>query len=153
MVFFETLQLIMVLLNFALDGLNLLVHLLESVFLVLLLLQLIPLLLLLLLLELVVETDERNEVHVIFLQLLLGHVQGMVAALLFELEVFDFFIDGVVCKLGQEHFLLLVDELVDVLTSVLFRVLEAGASDVHGGTDDASLALVVAEQLFFFFSR
>lgn len=57
------------------------------------------------------------------------------SALLPLLKLFDLLVDSVVCELGQKHFFLLVDELVNILGPLLLWKLDTAARDVHGLMD------------------
>ena len=75
---------------------------------------------------------------------LFGRVnERLVAALLFVLQLLDFLLHCVVGQLCQEHFLLLVNELVCILSPVLFGELHTTASNVHGFVDVVDLLRVV----------
>ena len=52
----------------------------------------------------------------------------------------------------ESNFLLLVDELVNILGSLLTGILYTRASDMHGCTDVTTLLLVEAKHLLFFLS-
>jgi len=87
------------------------------------------------------------QVHLIVFKLLRTINERLVSSGLLLLQFFDFLLDGVVCELGQEHLLLLVDELVGVLGALLFRELHATPSDVHSLVDKVLLLSVVVALL------
>ena len=57
------------------------------------------------------------------------------SALLPLLELLDLLLHCVVGELGEEHFLLLIHELVNVLSALLLWELYTAAGDVHGLMD------------------
>ena len=57
------------------------------------------------------------------------------APLLLFFEFLNLLIDRVVGELSEEHFFLLVNELVHVLSALLFGELNSAPSDVHGFVD------------------
>ena len=84
-----------------------------------------------LLTEGLVLTDVVLEVHTIVVELLLAIDQRLLTALLLLLELFDFLLNSVICELGQEHLLLLLDKLIGVLSTILLRELDTASCDVH----------------------
>lgn len=56
-------------------------------------------------------------------------------ALLPLLELFDLLLHRVIGELGEEHFFLLVHELVNILSALLLWELHTAAGDVHGLMD------------------
>ena len=77
-------------------------------------------------------TDVVLEVHTIVVELLLAIDQRLLTTLLLFFELFDFLLYSVICQLGQEHFLLLLDKFIGILGTILLRELDTAASDVHG---------------------
>jgi len=57
------------------------------------------------------------------------------APLLLFFEFLNLLIDRVVGELSEEHFFLLVNELIHVLSTLLFGELDSAPSDVHGFVD------------------
>ena len=55
--------------------------------------------------------------------------------MLLLLQFLDFLFHSVVGQLGQEHFLLLIYKLADVLGALLLRELDSTTRDVHGLVD------------------
>ena len=55
--------------------------------------------------------------------------------MLLFLQLLDLLFHSVVSELGQEHFLLLIDKLADVLGAMLLRELDSTTCDVHGLVD------------------
>ena len=84
------------------------------------------------------------EVHAIVVELLLAVYQRLLTALLLLLELFDFLLNSVICELGQEHLLLLVDELSGILRSLLLRKLDTCLGNHHGSVNVLFLLLCVS---------
>ena len=77
-------------------------------------------------------TDVVLEVHSVVVELLLAVNQRLLTTLLLLLELFNFLLDSVICELGKEHLLLLLDELIGVLGTILLGELDSATGDVHG---------------------
>ena len=90
------------------------------------------LLLFFLLTEGFILTDVVLEVHTIVVELLLAIDERLLTTLLLLFKLFDFLLNSVICELGQEHLLLLLDELIGVLSTILLRELDTASCDVHG---------------------
>ena len=54
------------------------------------------------------------------------------ASLLLFFKLSDLLIYRVVSEFGEEHFFLLVDEFIDVLSALFFWELDSAPSDMHG---------------------
>lgn len=73
----------------------------------------------------VVGLNELDELDVVVFQLVAGVLKGYGLALALVVQVLDLLLDGVIRQLHQEHLLLLVHELVDVLRALLSGELHA----------------------------
>ena len=54
------------------------------------------------------------------------------ASLLLLFKLSDFLIYRVIRELSEEHFFLLVDELIDILSALFFWELDSAPRDMHG---------------------
>ena len=88
---------------------------------------------------LLVVVDELPELLTVGMQVGLRGLQRFECAFLFRLKVVDLFDDGLMRQLDEEHVLLLVDELVDVLTLALAGELDTRLGNLGGGRDLTSL--------------
>jgi len=142
---------VLVFLNLTLHLLDVVVQLLNRVFLLLALGEHLFLLSLLHFFVVVVLVDEAHQVEMIALQVFFTLLQGTRATVFFVLEVFNLCLHSVEGQLGKEHFFLLVYELVNVLRALLSGELDSGASDVHRCGDVATLGVVKVEEDVFGF--
>ena len=119
------------LLNIALNLLNLMIELLYSLLVILLLSHKVLLLLFLLLSKSSILANVVLQICLVISKLFGTIDERLFSAFLFFFKLSDFLIDRVISELSKEHFLLLVDELVDILSTLLFGELDTTSSDVH----------------------
>lgn len=143
----QTLQGVLILLDLAPDRRDLLIKLLDAVIFRSLFSFELLLVLFFLLSQGSVLGDVVMKVHLVVLKLLRAIFEGLVSSGLLLLELFNFLLDRVVGELGQEHLLLLVDELVGVLGALLFWELHAAPCDMHCLVDKVLLLCVVVALL------
>ena len=86
--------------------------------------------------------NELDELYTILLQVSLGVFKRFISRIFLLLQLIDFLDDSVVRQLDQEHVLLLVNKLVDILWSLLTSELHATLRNLHSCTDVATLVHV-----------
>jgi len=79
-----------------------------------------------------VLADVVLKVRLVIFQFLFRVNQRLVSALLFLFQVFDLLPYSVGGELSQEHFLLLLNKLVDILHALFLGELDSATGDVHG---------------------
>ena len=91
----------------------------------------------------IVSLDEVHQVAIVLTKLSLTLLQCAVSSLELDLQLFYLFIDSIAGKLSKEHLFFLIDELIDVLSSLLFGELYTGASNMHGLIDSSAALFTV----------
>ena len=71
------------------------------------------------------------QVGLVVLELLCTINKGLVAALLLFFKLCNLLVHGVVGEFGEEHLFLLIDELVDILSTLLSWELHSTPGNVH----------------------
>ena len=102
---------------------------------------------------LIILIDEINELAMILLKLRLWVEQSILLSASLLLEPLNFLLDSIVGELNEEHLFLLIDELSDVLRSLLPWKLNPRFGDVHCWTDIASLVGVEIVDIFVALNR
>jgi hypothetical protein len=97
---------------------------------------------------LLVSHDELNEFILILSKLITRIFESKGLVLFLDVNVFDFLLDGVVRELYKKHFFLLVDELTNVLGTLLSGKLHSRFSNLHCSTDIASLCRAKVVHIF-----
>ena len=123
------------LLDVALDLRDLLIKLFDVLFFSSLLILQLLFLLFLLFAERLVFANIVLQVHLVIFKLLGTINERLLASLLLFFQFSDLLIHRVVGELSQEHLFLLIDELVDILGSLLLRELHTAPGDMHGLMD------------------
>ena len=94
----------------------------------------------------VVTLNEKHQISCVLFKLSLGQEKSLITTLELGLKLFNFLTDCVISELGQEHLLLLIDEFVDVLSTLLLGELNTGARNVHGLVDCGMALLADADR-------
>ena len=72
---------------------------------------------------------------------------------MFLFELLDLLLNCVVCKLSEEHLLLLIDELICILGTLLLGELHTASCDVHGLVNEVLLLGVIVALLVISLAR
>ena len=128
-------QCVLVLLDLGLFLLDLGVQFLDLILLLRLLLLLHSLLLDFLLTHHIVSLDKQHKVTVVFIELFSTEQLSLISSLTLHFKLLDFLVHRVACKLSKEHLFLLVNEFIDVLSSLVLRELHTRSCNMHGLID------------------
>ena len=123
------------LLNFTLDLRDFLIEFFDILLLSGLLVLQLLLLVFFLLPKRLVFPDVVLQVRLVILELLGAIYEGLMASLLLFFQLLDLLVHRVVREFSEEHFFLLVDELVHILGSLLAWELHSASGDMHGFVD------------------